>query len=82
MRFVFADGSARAHARRWTNRQSAYSAVRETTTSVLAVAEAMHASAHADVERLLGTLTDELDVVSSADATSETLSSASPRFRF
>src|SRR5690242_14169845 len=42
---IFAEGAARAHARRWTNRQSGYSAVRETTTTVLIVAEAMHASA-------------------------------------
>ena len=32
---VFADGSGRAHARRWTNRQSAYSAVRDDTTTIL-----------------------------------------------
>jgi len=35
---IFADSSGRAHARRWTNRQSAYSAVRDETTTVLIVA--------------------------------------------
>src|SRR5215510_3425316 len=35
---IFSDGDGRAHARRWTNRQSAYSAVREDTDSVLIVA--------------------------------------------
>ncbi|QTR02977.1 hypothetical protein J7S33_28940, partial [Saccharothrix algeriensis] len=35
----------RAHARRWTNRQSGLSAVRDTTASVLVVAEALHPTA-------------------------------------
>ena len=70
---IFADGANRAHARRWTNRQSAYSAVRDDTTAVLIVAEAMHASAHADVERLLTTLADELDAVWSTSARAEML---------
>ena len=77
---VFADGASRVHARRWTNRQSAYSAVREETTAVLIVAEAMHATADADVERVLTVLADEFDAVWSASATAETLTSASPRF--
>lgn len=50
---IFADDSQRAHARRWTNRQSGYSAVVETTTTALVVAEAMHETAEADVVRLI-----------------------------
>ena len=42
---IFADGAGRAHARRWTNRQSGYSAVRDTTRTALIVAEALHGSA-------------------------------------
>jgi DNA/RNA-binding domain of Phe-tRNA-synthetase-like protein len=42
---IFADAAHRAHARRWTNRQSGYSAVRDETASVLIVAEALHESA-------------------------------------
>src|SRR5437588_8530490 len=42
---IFADKASRAHARRWTNRQSGYSAVQKGTTAVLIVAEAMHGSA-------------------------------------
>ncbi|PDT53798.1 MULTISPECIES: phenylalanine--tRNA ligase beta subunit-related protein [Sinorhizobium] len=53
---IFTDAEKRAHARRWTNRQSGYSAVRDETKRVLVVAEALHAGAAADVKRL----TDEL----------------------
>src|SRR5665809_35985 len=50
---IFADEAGQAHARRWTNRQSAHSAVRDTTTAILIVAEAMHDSASEDIERLI-----------------------------
>ena len=50
---VFADDSGRAHARRWTNRQSGYSAVRDATTQVLMVCEALHESAAADIAALV-----------------------------
>lgn len=53
---IFADDSQRAHARRWTNRQSGYSAVVQTTTTALVVAEAMHETAEADVARLISVL--------------------------
>jgi DNA/RNA-binding domain of Phe-tRNA-synthetase-like protein len=79
---IFADGAGRAHARRWTNRQSGYSAVRGETAAVLIVAEAMHASARADIERLLTTIADEIDAVWSATPTTGVLTSASPRFEF
>jgi DNA/RNA-binding domain of Phe-tRNA-synthetase-like protein len=79
---IFADGAGRAHARRWTNRQSGHSAVRETTTAVLIVAEAMHGSAKADVERLTATIAEELGVIWSATASSALLSASSPRFEF
>jgi DNA/RNA-binding domain of Phe-tRNA-synthetase-like protein len=50
---IYADAEGRAHARRWTNRQSGYSAVRKETSDVLIVAEALHATAAADVSRLV-----------------------------
>jgi DNA/RNA-binding domain of Phe-tRNA-synthetase-like protein len=53
---IFADDSHRAHARRWANRQSGYSAVRESTVTALIIAEAMHETAGADVARLISTL--------------------------
>jgi DNA/RNA-binding domain of Phe-tRNA-synthetase-like protein len=57
---VFADAAGYAHARRWCHRQSARSAVRETTAEVLIVAEAMHAGAAADLQRLAAELTAAL----------------------
>lgn len=77
---IFADGANKAHARRWTNRQRAYSAVRDNTTAVLIVVEAMHASAKVDVPRILTALTDELHAIWSVSVTAEMLTSTSPRF--
>jgi DNA/RNA-binding domain of Phe-tRNA-synthetase-like protein len=57
---VFADDAGRAHARRWTNRQSGYSAVRDTTASALIVAEAVHDNAAADMARLVASITPVL----------------------
>jgi DNA/RNA-binding domain of Phe-tRNA-synthetase-like protein len=52
---IFADSSGRAHARRWVNRQSGYSAVRRATATALIVAEAMHETAADDIARLIST---------------------------
>jgi DNA/RNA-binding domain of Phe-tRNA-synthetase-like protein len=79
---IFADEAARAHARRWTNRQSGYSAVRETTAAVLIVAEAMHDQARGDVERLVGAVAGELKDVWSLTAKVGGLSATAPRFEF
>ena len=49
---IFADEAGHAHARRWTNRQSALSAIRPSTRSVLIVSEAMHDTGAQDVARL------------------------------
>jgi DNA/RNA-binding domain of Phe-tRNA-synthetase-like protein len=57
---IFADAQGRAHARRWTNRQSGLSAVREDTSGVLIVAEAMHAAAARDVQQLTAALAQAL----------------------
>ncbi|MGI8856970.1 MAG: B3/B4 domain-containing protein [Thermomicrobiales bacterium] len=79
---IFADGVGRAHARRWTNRQSAYSAIRDTTATVLIVAEAMHDSASADVQKLIATIADELTATWSVAPKTAILSQSSPRFTF
>lgn len=79
---VFADGAGRAHARRWTNRQSKCSAVREGTTAVLIVAEALHDTAPADMERLAEAVSDGLSAIWSATAKAAILSSSAPRFDF
>lgn len=46
---VFADAAGTAHARRWTNRQSATSAVSPATRSALIVIEGLHEAAETDV---------------------------------
>lgn len=79
---IFADSSGRAHARRWTNRQSAYSAVRDETSTVLIVAEAMHNGAHADVQKLMAAIEDQLEVICSITARGAILSNLGPRFEF
>lgn len=77
---IFADEAGRAHARRWTNRQSGLSAVCDGTTSVLIVAEGMHADAPADVAALLRALADELDAAWSCKPVFGMLSRSSPPF--
>lgn len=57
---IFADDAGYAHARRWTNRQSGKSAVRQSTSRALIVAEAMHAEAASDIQRLVEAVKDEL----------------------
>jgi DNA/RNA-binding domain of Phe-tRNA-synthetase-like protein len=79
---IFSDGARRAHARRWTNRQSGYSAVGDTTTAVLIVAEAMHGSAHGDIQRLTDAIADELKAIWSVTPKSTILSQALPRFEW
>lgn len=78
---IFADAAGNAHARRWTNRQSARSAIQPGTTSVLIVAEAMHESGAADVARLLADVAAEVAAAWPAAApVTAMLSAASPRF--
>jgi DNA/RNA-binding domain of Phe-tRNA-synthetase-like protein len=60
---VYADDGGRAHARRWTHRQSGHSAVRDTTTSVLVVVEGLHATAATDVPAAAKLLAEELDAL-------------------
>jgi len=79
---IFADASGRAHARRWTNRQSALSAVRAETATVLIVAEAMHATAVTDVQSLLAALAPAVATISSAAPRTALLDRSAPRFDF
>lgn len=50
---IFADDAGEAHARRWTNRQSAASAIRDSSREVLIVCEALHDGAHETVSAVL-----------------------------
>lgn len=60
---IFADDSGRAHARRWTNRQSGWSAIQPTTARALIVAEALHETAHDDVTALMTVLVEAVKSV-------------------
>jgi DNA/RNA-binding domain of Phe-tRNA-synthetase-like protein len=79
---VFVDAVRRVHARRWTNRQSGYSAVREATIAVLIVAEAVHESASADIRNLVETIAGEVVSVWSVSPKTAILSESSPRFEW
>lgn len=57
---VFVDAEGRAHARRWTNRQSGWSAISTGTRRAFIVTEALHAGADTDVPALLSDLTAAL----------------------
>jgi DNA/RNA-binding domain of Phe-tRNA-synthetase-like protein len=77
---IFADAAGNAHARRWTNRQSAWSAVRPETGTVLIVAEAMHESGGEDIRSLVAAVEAELAACWPASTQSAILTAASPRF--
>jgi DNA/RNA-binding domain of Phe-tRNA-synthetase-like protein len=79
---IFADQAGRAHARRWTNRQSGLSAVGDTTTAVLIVAEALHDSAARDVPELMAAVAAELATTWSVSSPAAVLTPAAPRFTF
>lgn len=57
---TFADAEGRAHARRWTHRQSGWSAIRAETRDALIVCEGLHATARDDVAALVAALASEL----------------------
>lgn len=78
----FVDEARQAHARRWTHRQSGLSAVRPETARVLIVAEAMHETARADVERLSGLLQEALHAHTGTVPQAALLSRKAPRFDF
>lgn len=79
---IFADQAGRAHARRWTNRQSGRSAVSDSTASVLIVAEALHPGASEDVPSLLAAIADELAAAWSIKPASALLTASDPFFEF
>lgn len=79
---IFADGAGQAHARRWSNRQSGRSAVRDQTTSALIVAEALHDSASSDVPELTSAIAGELTVAGCRVSPVTVLSQAAPACAF
>jgi DNA/RNA-binding domain of Phe-tRNA-synthetase-like protein len=77
---IFADQAGQAHARRWTNRQSGLSAVRDSTARTLIVAEALHDSAPAEMPDLVVALTAEIQAAWSITPQTAVLTATSPRF--
>lgn len=77
---IYADPEGRAHARRWTNRQSGLSAVRDDTWEVLIVAEALHMGAADDVARLVDELRGVLTSVWQAPLRHALLTAQTPEF--
>jgi DNA/RNA-binding domain of Phe-tRNA-synthetase-like protein len=77
---IFADEEGRAHARRWTHRQSAYSAIRRETREILVVAEALHAGGQEDVVRLLDAVSGALREVWGCECRTTTLTPEAPRW--
>ncbi|WP_457582057.1 B3/B4 domain-containing protein [Ensifer canadensis] len=77
---IFRDAEGRAHARRWTNRQSGHSAIRPQTTSALIVSEALHETAAADVAELIAALEEAIAATWHLRPTSALLSRSAPRF--
>ena len=79
---IFRDSAGRAHARRWTNRQSGRSAVRDSTTTALIVAEALHDGAAADIGRLTSAIAGELDAIWAVKAAPAILTATAPHFDY
>ena len=77
---IFADQAGNAHARRWANRQSALSAIRDDSKQVLIVIEAHHEQAAQDIEKIMTNLSAELQALWSVKATQAILRSDAPRF--
>ncbi|MEU9443149.1 phenylalanine--tRNA ligase beta subunit-related protein [Streptomyces sp. NPDC048304] len=79
---TFVDSAGRAHARRWTHRQSGHSAVGEHTRRVLVVAEAMHDGGAETVPELLKAVEEEVAAHWGAVTEQAVLTRAAPDFVF
>ncbi|HEY3065107.1 MAG TPA: phenylalanine--tRNA ligase beta subunit-related protein [Methylomirabilota bacterium] len=79
---IFADSAGRAHARRWTNRQSRYSAIDDGTMAALIVAEGVHGSANEDLAKVGAAIAGELNALWSVPAAARVLTRSSARFEF
>lgn len=75
---IFADSAGHAHARRWTNRQSARSATRPATQAALVVAEALHHDGQTDIFRLLNALGSTITRVGHAQPSEQVLTQEQP----
>jgi len=76
------DAARRAHARRWTHRQSGLSAVRDATSDVLVVMEAVHPGGRKDVDALAVALAEAIGQAWGSDPLPGKLSRDQPQFSF
>ncbi|GHH18830.1 B3/4 domain-containing protein [Streptomyces rubradiris] len=79
---TFVDSAGRAHARRWTHRQSGHSAVGAGTGRVLVVTEAMHDGGADTVAEVLKTVEEEMASHWTATTTTAVLTPDAPDFVF
>ncbi len=79
---TFVDSAGRAHARRWTHRQSGHSAVGAHTGRVLVVTEAMHEGGAETVAEVLKTVEEEVAAHWGATTATAVLTPAAPEFVF
>ncbi|MEV5936870.1 phenylalanine--tRNA ligase beta subunit-related protein [Streptomyces sp. NPDC052079] len=79
---TYADSAGRAHARRWTNRQSGHSAVGEHTGRIFVVAEAMHEGGADTVAAVVETIAAELAAHWRTDPVTALLTSSAREFTF
>lgn len=79
---TYADSAGRAHARRWTNRQSGHSAVGERTSRILVVAEAMHEGGTGTVHEVVKTVAEELAGCWGNVPATAVLTASAPEFTF
>lgn len=79
---VFVDAANKAHARRWTFRQSKRSIVTDTTSRVLIVIEALHADGKRDVGALVENLRASLTGFWGPPVRAAMLEASSPRLDF
>ncbi|MGL5816562.1 MAG: B3/B4 domain-containing protein [Phycicoccus sp.] len=77
---VFADADGRAHARRWTNRQSAWSALSPSTRRALVVVEALHDGAADDVAAVVEIIADAVHRTCGGQPTRALLTATAPTF--
>ncbi|GGR07001.1 B3/B4 domain-containing protein [Streptomyces pilosus] len=77
---TYADSAGRAHARRWTNRQSGHSAVGDGTERILVVTEALHDGAADTVARALETIARDIAAHWHTAPTTALLTSSAPEF--
>lgn len=79
---IFVDAANRVHARRWTNRQSGTSAVRDNTATVLIVSEALHETAEDDMRRMLTALWQGIGVTWGEVGDGRILTAGDPVYAF